>query len=119
MKRSVNAVVFGVAAFALGAVLQRIYDTSRVIPARTPQASKSDAEAPLSVGAGNTTVPIELFEHEPLWGVRLRQASGAWRAGPPSESAVPGFAPERTSGDAEPAEANRREQRGILARGYP
>jgi cytochrome c553 len=100
MKRSVSALVFGVAGFALGAAVQTTYDTSRSVPTQTAQVNRSEPEgkAPVAADAGGTTVPIERFRHAPLW------AYGYQTPPAPGETALPQSPPIRSLRPNEPPE---------------
>ena len=95
MKRSISAVVLGVVCFALGAAVQRFYDSRRPAPSPAIQTIK----APTQTGS----VAAIRFDHEPLWayGFDTRPA--------PGEKALPQTPPTRNlRPNEDPVEQTRR-----------
>jgi cytochrome c553 len=69
VNQRVRAIVLGIACFALGAGLQRVYDLRRPPAPQTAQVVKPppDAEIRITENSGITNAPPIRFDHEPLW----------------------------------------------------
>lgn len=100
MKQRVTAIAVGVACFALGATIQRLYDTRRPqqaqIPRPTPQPAAPAAQPPAAAAADFSKID---FSKEPLW------AYGRTEPPKPGETAAPQAPPTRNlRPGADPAE---------------
>lgn len=88
MNQQVRVVVLGVACFALGAALQRMYDTASRGGSSTPNVAKSAQETGVPSPA---VARVEVdFANEPLW------AYGFEKPPAPGEKAAPQALPTRT-----------------------
>ena len=101
MKRYIRTFVLGIAWFALGAAVQRYYDTHRLITPQPVQTAKSPEETGTSAENGGDIAAIQ-FDQEPLW------AYGFDNPRAPGEKASPQNPPTRNlRPDEDPVEQTR------------
>jgi cytochrome c553 len=102
VKQRIGAVVLGVACFALGAALQKLYDTYRPARPQTARIVKPETDTLIPEDKGGVVVAAERFAHEPLW------AYGFDRPPAPGEKARPQNPPTRNlRPDQDPVEQTR------------
>ena len=88
MKRYISAVIMGIACFALGAAVQRYYDTRLTTPVETAKLPAENG-TPSADSTGVADVSTINFDREPLW------AYGFDRPPLPGEKASPQNPPSR------------------------
>ena len=91
VKRYIGAAVMGVACFALGAAVQRYYDTHRTAPPQAARATtpSSETETRTLEDKGGVNIAADRFDHEPLW------AYGFDAPPKPGDKALPQAPPNR------------------------